>query len=282
MNQTRSSWPLLLTLALLAFLGLVLQQMGQLQSLEGLLYRLTTPMQKGLAIVAEDVNSVLTSGRDLRELRRRNADLQSLVDSLMVENVRLKEVEFENQTLRQLLNFARANPWYEYKAATVAGRVVGQDPSNLLYYLIIDVGTRDGVARGMPVITDRGLVGRIGTAGPTSSKVLLITDPSSSVNAFVQSSRSTGIVRGDVGGGLIMERISQGEKVKVGDIVLTSGLGGNFPDKLVIGQISEVEQRDVELFQRARIRATVDFSRLEMVLVISNFTPVSEVEEEGK
>lgn len=250
---------------------------GQLGSLEGLLSYLTTPLQRGLSLVSRDVNNFLTSGRDLRELRQSNADLQRLADSLMIENVHLKEVESENQALRQLLNFTRANPWNEYKAATVAGQVIGRDPNNLTYYLIVDVGSNDGIAHNMPVITDRGLVGRVSAVGPVSSQVLLVIDPTSSVNAFVQSSRATGLVRGEIGGGLVMERIAQGEKVNVGDIVLTSGLGGNFPDKLVIGQITEVEQHDADLFQRARIRSTVDFSKVEVVLVITNFKPVPDV-----
>jgi rod shape-determining protein MreC len=70
-----------------------------------------------------------------------------------------------------------------------------------------------------------------------------------------------------------MERIPQGETISPGDIVLTSGLGGNFPDKLVIGQMTEVFHRDLDMFQRGRIRPTVDFGKLETVLVITTFTP---------
>jgi rod shape-determining protein MreC len=101
--------------------------------------------------------------------------------------------------------------------------------------------------------------------------VLLLIDPASAVNARVQNSRVSGIVRGNIDGGLIMERIPQGETISPGDIVLTSGLGGNFPDKLVIGQITEVSQQDSNMFQSARIRPTVDFGKLEELLVIVAF-----------
>ena len=70
---------------------------------------------------------------------------------------------------------------------------------------------------------------------------------------------------------LTMERIPQNEKVNPGDIVLTSGLGGNFPDKLVIGQVTEVLKRDQDMFQTARIRPTVDFGKLETMLIITSF-----------
>lgn len=277
MEHTRDRWVLFSVLLFFVLLILTLGWAGQLETLEGIVSYLTIPLQRGLSLVSSDVDRFISSDRDLRELRRRNTDLQKLADSLMIENVRLKEVESENLALRQLLNFKTANPWYEYKAATVAGQVVGRDPNSLLYYLIVGVGSNDGIARNMPVITERGLVGRVGAVGPGSSQVLLIIDPSSSVNAFVQSSRASGLVRGEIGGGLVMEQIAQGEKVAPGDIVLTSGLGGNFPDKLVIGQVVEVEQHDVELFQLAHIRATVDFSKVEVVLVITNFKPVPDV-----
>jgi rod shape-determining protein MreC len=82
------------------------------------------------------------------------------------------------------------------------------------------------------------------------------------------------MVRGNIDGTLLMERIPQNETVNPGDIVLTSGLGGNFPDKLVIGQVTEVIQRDQDMFQTARIRPTVDFGTLETMLIITSFEPV--------
>jgi cell shape-determining protein MreC len=97
------------------------------------------------------------SARDLRNLRQRNAQLQAETDRLSVENARLTEVERENERLRQLLNFTRSNPWYDYKAAAaVVGHKIGEDTSNLLFSIFIDVGARDGVAVDMSVITDAG------------------------------------------------------------------------------------------------------------------------------
>ena len=183
----------------------------------------------------------------------------------------MKELESENETLRQLLQFTQANPTYSYRAAEVVGHVIGQDPSNFLRYIIIDVGVGDGVTKGMPVITDRGLVGRIVEVSSRSSKVLLITDASSSVNALIQSSRATGIVEGKADGGLVMKYIPQPVTVNVGDIILTSGLGATFPKRLVIGQLTAVHKQDIELFQQAEIKPTVDFDRLEIVLVVTNF-----------
>jgi rod shape-determining protein MreC len=275
MSETRTPWLTFGLVAALLLLGLALGQMGYLEPLRGVSQTLLSPFQAGLAQMGGDVGDLLRSARDLRNLRQRNAELEAEANRLSVENARLVEVERENARLRQLLNFTRSNPWYDYKAASVVGHRIGEDTSNLLFSIFIDVGAREGVAVDMPVITDRGLVGRVVSVGPNVSEVLLLIDPASAVNARVQNSRVTGIVRGSLEGGLIIERMPQGETVSPGDIVLTSGLGGNFPDKLVVGQITEVEQRDSDMFQSAHIRPTVDFGKLEEVMVIVTFTPTN-------
>ena len=266
--------PLLFVLLSLTIVGLVLHETGNTQAVENLILRPVTPVQNHLSGLARDFGNLVQTFRDLRELRRRNEELQSLADSLMIENVHLKELESENENLRQLLQFTEANPTYSYRAAEIVGHVIGQDPSNLLRYIIIDMGTSAGVTQGMPVVTDRGLVGRIVEVSSRSSKVLLITDVSSSVNAIIQSSRATGILEGKADGGLVMKYIPQTVTVNVGDIILTSGLGATFPKRLVIGQVTAVHKRDIELFQQAEIKPTVDFDQLEIVLIITNFEPI--------
>jgi len=268
---TRST--VLIILILLGLAGIVLDRNEDLQPIEDLALRLVIPVQGKLTSLGNDISDLTQTTRDLRELRRRNEELQGLADSLMIENVRLKEVESENETLRRLLGFIQANPTHSYKAAEVQGRVIGRDPSNFLSYLIIDSGSQQGIEKGMPVVTERGLVGRITDVGSNWAKVMLIIDPSSSVNALIQTSRATGVVEGQVGGSLVMKYIPQGDTVNVNDIVLTSGLGGNFPKMLIIGQVTAVHQRDIEMFQQAHIQPTVDFNNLEIVLVITNFLP---------
>jgi rod shape-determining protein MreC len=265
---------MLIILILLSLAGIALDQNEDLQPIEDLALRFVVPIQGKLTSLANNLSDLTQATQDLKELNRRNEELQSLADRLMIENVRLKEIESENEALRRLLGFTQANPTHSYKAAEVKGRVIGRDPSNFLSYLTIDSGSQQGIERGMPVVTERGLVGRITEVGSNWAKVMLIIDPSSSVNALIQTSRATGVVEGQVGGSLLMKYIPQEETVNVNDIVLTSGLGGNFPKKLIIGQVTAVHQRDIEMFQQADIRPTVDFNNLEIVLVITNFQPI--------
>jgi len=264
----------LLLFIALSLIGLALDKNDQLQAARSLPLRLMVPLQERFVSAIEGVEGIIRTIRQARGLEQRNKELRDLVDKLMIENVHLKEVEAENERLRKLLNFARAHPAYDFMAAGVRGRVIGYDPSNLLRYLIIGLDSNHGIEKGMPVVTERGLVGRVIEVGPNWAKVMLIIDPSSSVNAIIQSSRAMGVVEGRVGRGLMMKYIPQGEVVNVDDIVLTSGLGGNFPKGLIIGQVTAVQKSDVEMFQRAYIRPTVDFNGLEMVLVITDFESI--------
>ena len=252
---------------LVAILILILYQANSLQSIESVSLTVLSPVQYAFTYIGNQVREASQTVYDLAELRRRNQELQGLADKLMIENVRLKEIESENKTLMALLNFVETYPSYEY----VASRVIGRDPGNLLGYILIDAGHSSGIRPGMAVVTERGLVGQVIFVGDTASKVLLVTDSFSAINAVLQTSRATGIVKGKAGGQFYLDEVPQGATIEVGDIVLTSGLGGNFPRGLVIGQVTEVERQDMNMFQQAALHPTVDFNKLEVVLVVNNF-----------
>ena len=208
--------------------------------------------------------------RTASELKAENERLQAEVDRLTQELVRLPEVERENTQLKEQLGLKQAQPRYAWRAA----QVLGQEPSDIMRGLIISRGANDGIQRGMTVLSTNGsLVGRIVYVGATTSRVLLITDVSSSVSAVVQSSRAYGVVNGQRSGTLLMKYIRQGEQLKTGDIVVTSGVGGVFPEGFMVGRVTDVRQIDIEMFQEARVDSQVDFDRLETVLVITNYRP---------
>jgi rod shape-determining protein MreC len=227
------------------------------------------------AIFFTETKRVLTSGvdavREIGALRQRNAELEDLVNRLTVENLRLAEVETENEQLRSLLAFAQTVPAFSFRGGQIIARVIGGSASPFTHPIQIDLGEQHGIKVGMPVVTDRGLVGRIFHVYPHSSDIMLITDPRSSVNVMTQGSRAPGILRGRVGQLPVMELIPPEIEISVGDIIITSGLGGHFPKGLVVGQIVEVEKNDNLMFQTAVIQPTVDFDRIELVLVITSF-----------
>ncbi len=257
-------------------LVLVAHTMGWSKSAES---RVMTAAGKAISLVSVPtrwIGSVGYTISHVRTLEKENDELRALVNQLQIENVRMKEVEAENRSLRRLLDFAHANPTYAFRGAQVVGRVCGYDPDPFLQYIILDVGTAEGVDVGMPVVTDQGLVGRVSQAYSHTSKVLLITDPDSKVSGLLQASRLTGIIRGRGGHrDLLMDYLPQGKRITPGEIVITSGIGGNFPKNLVIGQVVKVDQKDYEMFQKAVVHPSVDFGRLETVLVITRFTPLA-------
>ncbi|MBC7316319.1 MAG: rod shape-determining protein MreC [Chloroflexi bacterium] len=205
----------------------------------------------------------------LKRLEAENESLRAENAALKNQLVLLEEARIENETLRRQLAFKSAVPNYQLLSA----EVVGQDSSDFLQFIIVDRGTADGVRRGMPVLTAEGLVGRVQEVSVNSAKVLLITDPSSSVAALIQRTRATGVVQGQLGEYMVMRYLAPDSPVMPGDVVLTSGLGGNFPKRLVIGKVVRVERREVEMFQEALVEPAVNLRDLEMVMILLNFSP---------
>ena len=260
-------------LTLTAVLLLALQQTGRLGTVEGLVTMVTAPGQSGLSTLTNRLSKSLTNLRNYRSLQRRLTELERIVESLSVENLRLQEVERENRRLRELLQFAETRPSFELQGGQIIARSIGQNATNFLNVVMIDLGSRHGIKVGMPVVDEQGLVGRISDVTATTSKVLLITDPSSTVNAILQSSRLTGVISGTPGSHPVIGFLPQGTEIGVGEVVLTSGMGGTFPKGIHIGQVVEVRQRDVNVFQEAVVRPTVNFGQLEEVMVVTNFDP---------
>lgn len=282
-SPRRSGLPL--ALVVLGLLLLVFSEAGFLTPVEGALHYVLDPLQRLFSGAAAVTGDLFQTVRQVRDLRAQVEELQAQVDALMVENVQLRDYKAEVETLQALLNFTAEFPILAYLGADVIGRegfnafpsgdVVGSEPNPYLRYVTINVGDQQGVEPEMPVVSGGpGLVGRVAEVGPRTAKVQLLTDPDSAVAAVLQTSRITGLVVGQPDGTLRMEYIPQETKIDVGDIVLTSGLGGILPKGLVIGQVTEVVQRDYALFQAAVVRPAIDLSRLELVLVITEFEQI--------
>jgi rod shape-determining protein MreC len=216
------------------------------------------------------VQDFFTSPRDMASLRQRNAELEGEVAELQAQVIQLQQEVGQTQVLAALVDFIRVRPENEYAAAAVIGR----DPSPFLHYVIINRGSNEGILRGMPVVTNQGLIGRVDAVIADAARVQLITDPAASVNVRLQNAETEASLVGSVTGDLTLEMIPQDIDIQRGDLVLTSGLGGGYPPDLIIGQVVNVRSRDFDLFQQATVQPVVDFNRLEIVLVIVNFEPV--------
>jgi rod shape-determining protein MreC len=257
---------LVLIVAGLLFLALS----GYLTPLFNLSLNPLISLQSWLSVRYVSVRDFLTTPGNITELREQNAVLESQVTQLQTQLIEMEERLGEAQVCFALLDFGRTNPQYDYIAATVVGREI----SPFLQYIIIDKGTEDGVRYGMPVVTQQGLVGRVDAVIAGAARIKLVTDSTSIVNVYLQSADIEAQLQGSLTGDLFLDMIPIDEVVEPGDVVLTSGLGGNYPPNIFVGQVLSTQSRENALFQTASIQPIVDFSSINAVLVVNNFEAV--------
>lgn len=243
---------------------------GALRPLETVAFAPLQPIQRQLNRVGTNITDRRSQRQELQALRDRNRELEQTLAALQVDIVRLREIERDYERISALVGYSRTFEEQELLTADVISR----DTSGFLRYVIVNRGARDGVRIGQPVISDEGLVGRVEDVTATAAWVRLAVDQRSAVNARLQESGVEGTVVGQLTGGMRMQFIPQDVELVEGDLVLTSGLGGNYPRGIVVGQVASVRSQEAELFQEAEIRPTVDFDRLELVAVIVAFEPI--------
>ena len=258
-----------LGLLLLAAAVLLLALGQRAGGLRAALTRVLTPLQQFVAQQTLPLRQPGSSGAPAPVLTQ-VAELQERVSSLQAEVTRLRESESQRLLLAQLLKLARSNPEYSYLAA----QVIGRDVSPYLQYVLVDRGRADGLLPDMPVLAADGLVGIVTEATASAAKVLLITDPTLVVNVRVQRSRVEGQLRGSGPGLLRLDFFPMEAQLEAGDQLVTSGIGGKFPQNLQAGTITSVRRRDYDVFQEADVQSAINFSNLELVLIITNFTPL--------
>lgn len=270
MNTTpvRPVQTIILVLFVIGLIALALG--GYLTPLSRLVLNPVVSAQTWLSVRFHALQNAIAAPQDLARLRQRNSEMEVEVSRMQTEIIVLKQQISETRVLSALVDFARVQPENRYLAASVIGR----DPSPFLDYVIINRGSDDGLRRGMPVVTQQGLVGRIAAVTADAARVQLITDPASNINVKLEPSRAQAVIRGEVSGEISLAMIPQSAQVEIGDLILTSGLGGNYPTNILIGQVTGVRRRETDLFQSASVQPVVDFNQLEIVLIITNFRPI--------
>ena len=175
---------------------------------------------------------------------------------------RCRELELENNRLRKFINFKEPD-----QEVLVAARVVGRDPSPWFKTIIIDKGEKHGVVKGLPVVVSEGVVGQVVNVSEQYSRVLLIIDRNSAVDALVQNSRARGMVKGNNTEECLFKYALRKDVILNGQVIITSGLDQVFPKGLRVGVVVDVKKEDSRLFQKIVLQTCVDFDKLEEVLV---------------
>lgn len=270
-TQQRIRWLTFVVLIGVTILLLVLDSSGTLGNAMGFIEDPIATVMGWTSVRADTVLAAIAGPEDMQSARAEIEQLRLQVEALQRENEELREVQGELQLMQDLFNRARESP--EFRRLTAS--VIGYDTSPLFRSIIIDKGSEDGVFVGKPVESARGLVGQVFRTTGHSAMVILVTDNISSIPARLGDTRATGIVRGGgLGGAMTMDWVDLEAQVDVGEVVYTSGLGGRFPQDMVIGRITDVERREADLFQRAVVQPAVDFNSLEMVFVITDFRTI--------
>jgi rod shape-determining protein MreC len=193
---------------------------------------------------------------------KENIELKKKLSDLDRIKSRIRELEFENNRLKKLVNFTRSVDY-----TFVAAQVIARDPSPWFKTIMVDKGLKDGLTKGLPVVVSEGVVGHVIKVAPHYSRILLITDRNSAVDALVQNSRVRGIVKGDSGEKCFFRYALRKEKIETGEIIISSGFDQIFPKGLKVGEVIEVKKEPSQLFQKIFIKTCVDFDKLEEVLV---------------
>jgi rod shape-determining protein MreC len=229
-----------------------------------------TPLQSGVVEFKENLGQVNAFFASKQEMHQEIGRLQEENQRLIMDNQVLREDKMELRRLRSLLGFRDISL---DKYQMVGARVIARSPNNWYRNIVIDKGTDSGIRKGMAVISPHGLVGRVASVSRESAHVDLIIHREIAVGAIVQENRETqGIVEGlGISQNLRMVNIPYYSTIKEGYHIITSGLSESYPKGINIGRVKEVELQPDGILLSALVEPSVDFDKLEEVLVIVNY-----------
>lgn len=221
----------------------------------------------------EAINSIASGGiGDVREFfealfraKDENLELRERLANLESQNAELAELRAENKRLKGLVRMKEIN-----NIDGVSARVIGASPPSWSRAFTINRGSLDGVKIGMAVLSKNGVVGQISAVSPKTSRILLLVDASSGIDAIVEGSRARGVVEGDGKNGCNLLYVERSEAVAIGDRIITSGMDGVYPKGVVIGQVAAIKGSALGQFHEIEVRPAVGLSRLEDVFIVMN------------
>jgi len=209
------------------------------------------------------VDAVTSPFRKIALRDEDNKLLRKQVAELLLERAKYQEEILENKRLTELLKLREGQQNY-----IAAARVISRGTDQWSHTLVIDRGQKDGVAKDMSAITPKGLTGKILSVTDSYSRLLLLTDINFSASVRLQESRKEGIISGTGSRKITLKYIPYEEEVKIGDIVITSGLDQLFPQGIPVGVISKIDKQGTDYFQYIEVTPYVDDSKIEEVLII--------------
>lgn len=242
---------------------------GAMSSLSSSLKLLGASASSGARNVGDAITDASASDATLSELREQNAELRQLV-------AQTEEYRQEVERLQGLLDLRDSSG-----AEGVGGRIIGRSTDAWNQTVTIDVGSSSGVTSGLTVMGPNGVIGQVVSTTDATSTVRLLSDPQSGAAALIQSSRAEGVVRGSLDGLLYLENVDSDVQVSVGDVVLTSGLGGSYTRGLLIGTVVKIEGNQGDATRRIVVSQNDEAKSLEEVVVVTSVSSDSSSSSSG-
>ena len=222
-----------------------------------------SPLLQPVFRVSGFVEGIWDGYIQLVDAHRENLSLREDIRALNLRVMEGNEALLSNQRLERLLEMKSS-----IKAPTITATVIGEDVASWFRTLVINRGSSSGIREGMAVVAADGVVGQTVKVTASTARVLLLTDHASGIAATIQRSRARGVVKGKGEMLCALEFTTREEDVKVGDTVITSGIGGVFLKGVPIGEVTMVKRGEYGIFQTVSIRPAVNLAHLEEVLVV--------------
>ncbi|OGY26187.1 MAG: hypothetical protein A2Z11_01235 [Candidatus Woykebacteria bacterium RBG_16_43_9] len=252
----------LIALTLIAVGFFILGVFGVTSFLETPLQKIFLPAQIALNKSGRDFTNFVTTIGDIKSLREKETKTTYENALLEAENASLKKLEEENKVLRAQLGAPKINP------KLIVAQVIGGDPLLSSSKLLVDKGKRASVRKGDLVILKDILIGEVISVGDSTSTIRLLNDSETKIPAETEKGVG-GILRGEFGNRIILEKVVQGKKIKKGEIVFSSG-EADMPKGLVLGKISKIEAQPASIFQKAVVVPLISYESLETVFIIES------------
>lgn len=225
---------------------------------------LTLPIQVAISWTLDSGYSLVQNYIYLWDVQKHNVNVFEENRRLLNTIVSLQETQEENRRLRDLLGFKES---HDVKA--IVARVIATDISKEFQAIRINRGENSGVKKDMAVVNSDGIIGRVLRVSAATADVVTILDIDSGVDAIVRRSRARGVVKGLTDEYCELKFALRTDDVVAGDVLVSSGMGGIFPKGISVGVVSRVDRKPYGITQFVEIDPSVDFSKIEEVLVIT-------------
>lgn len=226
-------------------------------------YLISSPIQEVFWNTGESISDSFQNIFNRENLEKDNEKLRTENQELLLKTITLKELEKENNVLRQALKVG-INEDFELVFASITAKDISEDT------ILINKGSNYGIKQGFPVITEQKvLVGKVQEVYKDFSRVILISNKNSSFDAEVLETEVLGIIKGKGDFALYLDLIPQEQEIKQGDLLVTADLKGIFPQGLLVGKISKIIKSDVKPFQQAEIEPAFNIKDLRNLFIIT-------------